>query len=481
MAQSSNLPVVQEELVDGGLQVNTTEVVGDAIYAIGFAEAGKSSADQYAFTPLLMKRGDFAQYVYGTGYPSIPASGIVASGATVTKAIYELADGGGNNVYAFSLGQWGSATFTDYRDGITYPLFSGNAIIKENYYKCLDNVYELVKMAPTPPDVIYPVDARAFDEVTIIQNRPSNFAWQLARACYDISTQNHDCVGMISAGENPDASLKGVQTWVGTAPTYDLVTGAVTVNGTGLLGQQYMAGSTGKPGSAISPGFFMSNFTPDSPSYGYPPMSAAEVLKDRMGNYVDIGTYISIIAFEVTDNNASYDDNYTINGAPIYAGLTSVLDPQNAPTGKTMPGIVGLRYGYSLAQLDKLTAARYVTARKTNRGIVVTDAPTAGRPSSDYNRLQVRRIVNAVMKMTRQICDPYIGQANSQEMQQALKTALQKQYQAFVSKGALRKFDFSISASDTERVLGKLSIYLTLVPEFELRTINVVVNLKSSL
>jgi hypothetical protein len=481
MAQSTNLPVVQEELVDGGLQVNSTEILGDAIYAIGFAEAGNVAADQYAFTPILMKRGDFATYVYGHSYPSIPASGIVASGSTVTKAVYELADGGGNNVYAFSLGQWGSATFTDYRDGNVYPLFSGNDVIKENYYKCLDNVYELVKMAPTPPDILYPVDAKAFDTVTVVANRPTNFAWQLARACYDISSQNSDCTGLISVGENPDASLRGIQSWVGTLPTYDLISGAVLVNGTGLLGQQFMSGAVGSPGAAISPGFYMSNFTSDDIAYGYPPLNDSEVLKDRMGNYVDIGTYISITAFEVIDNNASNDSNYSLNGAPIYAGLTSVLDPQNAPTGKTMPAIVGLRYGYSLAQLDKLTGARYVTARKTNRGIVVTDAPTAGRPGSDYNRLQVRRIVNAVMKLTRQICDPYIGQANSAEMQAALKTALQTQYQSFVSKGALQKFDFTISASDTERVLGKLSIYLTLVPEFELRTINVIVNLKSNL
>jgi hypothetical protein len=206
---------------------------------------------------------------------------------------------------------------------------------------------------------------------------------------------------------------------------------------------------------------------------------------DRKGNRVDIGKYVSILADEPTFANEAFglEDIHSYNGlgASVYAGLVSTLVPHSAPTNKPLAGISGLRYQKSIHQLDQLTGARYVTFRTTNRGTLVTDAPTAARSTSDYNRLQTMRIVNAVMKMVRLIADPYIGEPNSAASENALNSAVDKQLKKFVQQGALRQYDFKIITSDTDRVLGNMNINLTLVPEFEIRKINVVVVLKANI
>ena len=48
-------------------------------------------------------------------------------------------------------------------------------------------------------------------------------------------------------------------------------------------------------------------------------------------------------------------------------------------------------------------------------------------------------------------------------------------------QGALNSYDFSISSTPDQRVLGQLDINLTLVPAFEIQEINLVVSLSKEL
>jgi hypothetical protein len=91
------------------------------------------------------------------------------------------------------------------------------------------------------------------------------------------------------------------------------------------------------------------------------------------------------------------------------------------------------------------------------------------------------RIVNAVLKMVRLVADPYIGEANNAASQNALHSAVDSQLKKFVKQGALNAYDFTVTSSSTDAVLGNLFIYLTLVPAFEISKINAVVVLKASL
>ena len=504
MSQTANLPVFETELVDGGLVVNTSNIIGDKIVVIGFAAAGKSSADLYINQPIRISKGDEADFVYGT----------TANGSTLSRGIYEALDGGATSIFAVNLGQWGTAQYVDDATQITYNLFQPVKtdgtydIDRAYYYVALKKVYELLK--DFNGDILYPADAFAFDVVGVsgsysipnmnaipnstasgLITRPTTFSYELASEVYDMSTQNNEAIGVINVSGAVTSTLAGVAAYIGTNPTFNPV-GATSVgivsfpsiatNGTGLLGAPFMVGASGTPWDGVIPGFFETNFDPEtSANYGYPPEHTTELLTDRKGNPVDIGRYISILAEEPTFSNGSATVNYNGYGAGVYAGLVSQLVPQSAPTNKVVPGIIGLRYNKSLTQLDNLTGARYVTFRQSNQGTKVTDAPTASRSTSDYNRLSTVRIVNAVLKMIRQAAEPFIGEASSDAMKNALNTAVHKLLNTFVAQGALRQFAFNIQQSASDAVLGNMTIFLTLVPAFEVRKIRAVVVLTPNL
>lgn len=504
MSQTANLPVFETELVDGGLVVNTSNIIGDIVVVIGFAAAGQSSADLYIGQPIRIAKGDEADFVYG----------LTSAGATISRGIYEVLDGGATSIFAMNLGQWGTAVFTDDATGATTPVFFPQnpdgtyTINRAVYYLALQKAYDLLKNFNA--DIVYPADAFAFDVVgvsgsAVIPNmnaianstvsgaivRVTNFAYQLATNLFDMSSQNNEAIGVINVSGAPSATLSAVASYIGTNPVFNPAGSthvgivnfpAILTNGTGLLGAPFMVGASGTPWDGVIPGFFETNFNPEtSLSYGYPPQHPAELLTDRKGNPVDIGKYISVLAEEPTFSNGSSSVNYNGYGAGVYAGLVSQLVPQSAPTNKVVPSIAGLRYNKSLAQLDNLTGARYVTFRQSIQGIKVTDAPTAARSTSDYNRLSTVRIVNACLKMVRQAAEPFIGESSSDAMKNALNTAVQKLLNTFVAQGALKQFTFTIQQSASDAVLGNLTIFLTLVPAFEVRKIRAVVVLKPNL
>lgn len=522
MARSVNLPVFETELVDGGLAVTQNQGAGDFIVAIGFAAAGTSRAEtnglsQYPFEVVRLTKPSEADYLYG----------YASAGSSIAKAIHELIGGGANRVAGFNLGKWGTASFTDPDSLVSYDIFNAPVsgiytINTNNYYRALKYAYSLLKDY-TNVDILYPADALAFTEVgvlgTDVSGRPTNFAYQLAQAAYEMSSQNNEVDGVINVAPAVSGTLQGVATYVGTEPVkaLDPITNTyyVVTDGTGLLGEGYMVGATsGTPGYAIMPGFFEGNFAVDAAEYGLPPLAEAEILEDRDGYSIDIGKYLSIVADEPIYSNGAYANvgigRYTAGdevdgdladlnvvalntgGAAAYAGLVSSLPPHSAPTNKGLSGVIGLRYKKSLRQLDLLDGGtplgdategsnvKYVTFKIVNNAVTVTDAPTAALPSSSYARLSTHRIIKAVAKVTRDIATPFIGEPNSDAMRAALNTALEKAYRKMVGT-ALSSFKFEITASDLDKTLGTMRINLTVVPNFETRKIKFTVNLKSSL
>jgi hypothetical protein len=504
MSQTLNLPVFQTELVDGGLVVNTSNIIGDKIVVIGFAATAQTSADLYINQPIRISKGDEGDFVYGT----------TGNGSTISRAIYEVLDGGATTVFAMNLGRWGAAIYVDDATQIASNIFlpvnpdGTYTIDRAVYYLALEKAYGLLKNFNG--DIVYPADAFAFDVVGVsgvipIPNmnsisdstvsgsilRPTTFSYQLASNLYDMSSQNNEAIGVINVSGALAANLVAVAQYIGIEPVFNPIGGSdvgivnfpsVLTNGTGLLGQPFMVGASGTPWDNTLPGFFETNFNPESSLlYGYPPASQGELLLDRKGNPVDIGKYISIIAEEPTFSNGSIVSDYNGYGAGVYAGLMSQLVPQSAPTNKPVPNILNLRYPKSLQQLDNLTGARYVTFRSSIQGLKVTDSPSAARATSDYNRLSTVRIVNAVMKMIRTAAEPFIGEASSDAMKNALNTAITKLLNNFVAQGALRQFSFTIQASPSDMVLGNMTIFLTLVPQFEVRKIRAVVVLQPNL
>lgn len=516
MARSVNLPVFETELVDGGLAVASNQSASDLVVAIGFAAAGTSRGEsnglsQYPYQNVRITKPSEADYLYGNA----------SDGSSVTKAVHELIGGGANRVAVFNLGKWGEAQYTDPQSLVTYDLFtadgSGGYILDDdNYYRALNYAYALLKDY-LAADIVFPADAYAFTELgvdaTDVSGRPTNFAYQLAHACYEMSTQNNEVDGVINVEPAVSGTLAGVSQYIGTEPVRakDPITGEyyVVTDGTGLLGEPYMVGAaSGTPGYAVLPGFFEGNFAVDAAEYGLPPLAVSEILEDRDGYAVDIGKYISIVAEEPIYSNGAYANigvgTYTVGtdlgtavplktgGATAYAGLVAALPPHSAPTNKGISGVTGLRYRKSLRQLDLLDggtpnsgeiegpAVRYITFKIANNAVTVTDAPTAALPSSSFARLSTHRIIKAIAKVTRDIATPFIGEPNSDAMRAALNTALEKAYRKMVGT-AISSFNFEVVASDLDKTLGTMRINLTVVPNLETRKIKFSVTPKSSL
>ena len=179
----------------------------------------------------------------------------------------------------------------------------------------------------------------------------------------------------------------------------------------------------------------------------------------------------------VNNDGTTYKDS----GVVAYAAQSIMLPPKSAPTNKILPGAAALEYNLSPAQLDDLCSKNIVSFRSKANRIVVTDAITSAGRNSDFTRLSTVRIVNDAIQAIRDVADPFIGEPNDLPQQNALKTAINSALDAMVKDGALRGFQFNLSASMQDYIDGTMKIDVELVPAFELRKIKTTVSLKPSL
>jgi hypothetical protein len=327
------------------------------------------------------------------------------------------------------------------------------------------------------PSVAYATTSPSGVDLTSTLFHEVNFAYQLAYFCYDISRNSNECHGYLSVLPPASTSLRDVSAWIGKAPTYTTAaSGAQTIdtigaNGSGLLGNKFMAGKYGFRSNIAYGGFIATG-------NGY--VDGTEET-DRGGAKIDIGQYLNVCGQWLTLNNA-FDTTglgYISGFGPAYSGMVSVLDPKSAPTNKVITGGT-LPFRISNAKLDTLIGQRYVFCQIKPKGTVVADAPTAARPESDYRRLTTVRIVKQVVDAIRDVSDPFIGEAGGAPQRAALETACQGALNKLQKAGYLSRFELLITQTAAERVNGLATIELVLVPAFELRRITVVISLKST-
>lgn len=306
----------------------------------------------------------------------------------------------------------------------------------------------------------------AFNEV--------NFGYQLANFCYQTSRNFVECHGVIGVKPPLSTSLKDVSNWVGKLPTYtvneagDSIISGIGHNGSGLLGNKFMAGKYGFRASVAYGGFIATDEE----------FLDGTEQTDRGGELIDIGQYLSVCAAWVGLFNR-FDTSglgYITTLAPTYAGFASVRDPKSAPTNKKI-GNVRLPFRLNNQKINDLTGLRYVTCQEKPKGTVVVDAPTAARPTSDYRRLTTVRIVKLIMDDIRNVCDPFVGNVGGSIQLAALDTAIRSKLRDRAKDGYLERSDFSITQTLAEKVNGDCTIELMLVTVFELRRITVVMSL----
>lgn len=310
-----------------------------------------------------------------------------------------------------------------------------------------------------------------------------NFAYQLASFCYVQSRDNTDMTGVIGVLPPASFALKDVSQWIGNLPTTTEDANGnvvVSVNGTGLLGNKWMSGriasaSESKTAHIIDGVAGLYNGGLIATDTGW--LDDVQ-LKDDNDHLIDIGKYISVVATWATLANPARVAAYTATGAPTYGGFYSTLAPESAPTNKALRN-VRLPFRVGTSKLDLMAGQRFVTFHQKTQGVVVSDAPTAARPDSDYQRLSTMRQVKACIDEVRRVGEPFLGEGLSGARLAALDTAIDNALRGLTKRGVIVRYEQQVSSTPTQRVQGKATVELKIVPAFELRQLTVVVALSA--
>lgn len=294
---------------------------------------------------------------------------------------------------------------------------------------------------------------------------------------------------------------------VAFAEAVSVVTGAskTTATGMGLTGSAVLTKETkgliAKGSFAKTVADYCSNKTLIKQStLGYigvrPP---ADVKVSTLRSYVaqlealdtEISPYLQIVGSESSVILPGTNEVFFLNGATHYAALVSTLRPNSAPTNKVLKGVRGMRFEFSLRQLSKLTTKKIVTFRfkddpQLGRQLVITDGITSAPDlviggkarESDYIRLSTLRITQLTIAVVRQAVEPFIGESNDMPQYNALNTAVKSALEKLREAGVIRGYSFNIQAVTSR--LDQASVLLQIIPAFEMRKVNVEVNLTYS-
>jgi hypothetical protein len=306
-----------------------------------------------------------------------------------------------------------------------------------------------------------------------------NFGYQLADFCYRQSQNNEEMTGTIGVLPPTGLSPQQVSQWIGKLPvttTDNAGNTVISTNGTGLLGNKWLAGrksASGVPGKIVNgvDGLYGGGFIATDDGW----VDGSELTDDN-DHLVDIGKYISVVATHPILANPARSTQYMATGAPIYGGFYSSLPPSSAPTNKALKS-VRLPFRIGKAKLDSLAGLRYVTFHAEVNGIVVSDAPTAARTDSDYRRLSTMRIVKACIDDVRIVGRPFIGNGITGARLAALETAIDSKLKQRVKNSDIQRYEVKVTSTPAQQVLGQADVEMKLVPAFELRQITVKVGL----
>ncbi len=348
---------------------------------------------------------------------------------------------------------------------------------------------------PNNPSLLDPNNLIASESLAASDFHEVNFAYQLAEFCHRGSEVVDTRFGFIGVrdiagtGSSGDwGSVLHESKWVGKAASLG-TDGAVSVNGSGLLGNKFLSGRI--QGTLTSGGDFpafqnTADFNGESGFFLCDDTASAQrawldgVAKtDSNGNKVDLGKYISIMGswINVFNNGTSYN----CSAAAAYGGMVmgGSLPIASAPTNKAFT--TGTLLGtVSTPKLDALAGKRVVAVQRKATGNVVTDGVTAATSSSDYRRLSTMRQVEAAVDGIRTVGEPFLGEGMTGVHIAALDTGIGDFLRTMVREGQINDYRFQLVVTPQMKILGQAIVQLTLVPAFELRSITVSVGLSAT-
>lgn len=445
MATFANLPGATVEITDQGLRISRPPS-GPTVMLLGMTTSTATEASPNV--PYVVSDGTLT-YAY---LKFKNADGTISE---LNKAMMEAHVAGARNIQLMNI----------------LPAASGASVADDDRYGYLAAAYE--NLANYSLDIVVPVGA-TLNSSTLTSPTQRNFGYQLANFCYNSTKNNDTCIGVIGVVP-PIASASGtptmaqIESWVAGLEAY---TNCACYDGT------TDANADGVPENYC----FVATSTENMPaSY------AGGDITDAKGNKIDIGAYISVVAAPVRAVNEAATDvyptlgYYNSDGAAAYAGLIAMLSAKSAPTNKVVQGLQMQQYE-SLSQANRLAGKRFVPIIDKPKGTVCATAMTGAYNisqyyRSDFIRLTTVRITHDAINYIRAVAEQFVGEPNNAPQRNAMSSAIDNALKSMQTNGALRRYDFSITATPTDQVLGRATVELQLVPAFELTQITVYVSL----
>ena len=252
-----------------------------------------------------------------------------------------------------------------------------------------------------------------------------------------------------------------INRWLGKAPTKDIY-GNIIENGTGLLGNRFMAGTTTR-----SAGFYATDTGyPD----GAPKYDTGDVL-------VDLGKFLSINVMPVYISAESLTGNQVNvrSAAGVYAGLVNTVTVGDSTTNQVLPNVTAL-FRLKQSKVQELSDLGYVALEEKTKGLTVYSGDLATQPTSDYDYISTAIAVTYVVGRLKVITDPYIGRGISSTLMAALYNAIDVELKAAVALGYINGYNFNLIG----RTANELSLPLTLQAKDELRSISMTLALSEN-
>lgn len=189
--------------------------------------------------------------------------------------------------------------------------------------------------------------------------------------------------------------------------------------------------------------------------------------------------FMSVVAFEPVFLNIGRGRPYSYNGQAAYAGMLASLPYDISPTNKSINGIENIRFDLSTRQYEALNLSRYVTMKpRVGRSPVIVEDVTAAPRGSDFVNWSTFSITAEASNRVYRIAEQFIGRPNSMEVRTSLEQMISN---ALSAMSGLRAFDFSITSTPSQQVLGVVEIDLILVPIFTIKKIRTIVKLRKNL
>lgn len=295
-----------------------------------------------------------------------------------------------------------------------------------------------------------PIIYKQFSEV--------NFAHRFGEFLHALTTDDKFALGFIGTSTPTAYSNAKIAEWMGKLPEKD-IEGTIIANGTGLLGNKFMSGTTTR-----TPGFYKTDTG----------LVDGVAQQDRNGAYIDLGKFLSIVPglLQLPVSPISGTNGGIVNGAAVYCGMVTQVTPGNSTTNALVPK-VSVPFVIKKPKLNSFAGSGYVMFQLKDQGVVVSSGELATNANSDYDYISTSIIVRDFVNSIRVRLDPYIGKGIDQISLAAMQTAVEGVIRDKIEAGAIKKGVAQVIPSS---VFG-VEIPYTLAPKFELREIDNVVKL----